>query len=99
MAMAPGRFALPKGATHVRLEVAEVSPGLKWMFKLAGTKVTKEGNRAAHTTTSAKTGVLEIPLSKVVLSQPTETWQVKFGIASGKPGDSVVLSALEFITK
>ncbi|MBT3288949.1 MAG: hypothetical protein HN380_16490, partial [Victivallales bacterium] len=52
-----------------------------------------------HTTTSAKTGVLEIPLSKVVLSQPTETWQVKFGIASGKPGDSVVLSALEFITK
>jgi len=99
VAMAPGRFALPKGATHVRLEVAEVSPGLKWMFKLAGTKTTKAGNRAAHTTTLGKTGVLEIPLSKLVLSQPTETWQVKFGIASGKPGDSVVLSVLEFITK
>jgi hypothetical protein len=99
VAMVPGRFALPKGATHVRLRIVSVTPGTKWMFKLAGTKKNKQGNLAAHTTNSSETGVLEIPLSKTVRSQPIETWLVKFGISSGKAGDSVVLGGLEFVAK
>ena len=95
VAMVPKLFSLPAGARKLRLRVVEMSPGVKWLFKLAGDHTGSGRIGLAHVTELTDTGLIEKPLDPKVTGRPDGAWQVKLGL-TGPPGSYVVFGCLEF---
>ena len=96
--MVPRLYSLPPGVTKVRLHIKEVSPGARWLFKLAGNHDGSGKITAAHVQEQKTAGVVVRELDPRVRKRPGESWLVKLGL-TGPPGSSVVFTGVEFVAE